>query len=116
MNKSASTFKCLIHCLIYTASVVLCTKISPLWFVIVFASHFFIDRFSLADKWLYFYKARSLKDFLANGKKDIPMSDYGEDNYWVLRGGFTTIIYAVADNTMHLILMIIGAYYVGIRI
>jgi hypothetical protein len=113
MNKSGSSFKCFIHCLIYTASVCLCTfdfRIS--WIVLVFLSHYFIDRYSLADKWLYFFKSRSLKDFLANGKKNIP-TGVDEFNYWALRSGFTTFVYIATDNTFHLILMYYGYLLLG---
>jgi hypothetical protein len=110
MNKSGSSFKCFIHCLIYTASVCLIMfdfRIS--WIVLVFLSHYFIDRYSLADKWLYFFKSRSLKDFLANGEKNIPEGDNKwKWNYYGLRAGFTSFVYIATDNTFHLLLMYYG--------
>lgn len=107
MNKSASSFKCFIHCLIYTISVSVTTY--PilhgwLWSGIVFISHYPIDRWSLADKWLDLINGRSLRDFMDNGKKDIPLAlDF--DNYHILRGGFTAFVYAVTDNTIHIVLL-----------
>jgi hypothetical protein len=106
MNKSGNSWKCLIHCLIYTACVCCFTWCwKPLWVVAVFLSHFPIDRWSLADKWLHAINARSLKDFMENGQKNIPERDDQFFNYHVLRGGFTSIVYTVTDNTMHLVLM-----------
>jgi hypothetical protein len=66
-----------------------------------------VDRWSLADKWLDFINSRSLRDFLANGKTDIPQ-ELDADNYHALRGGFTAFVYAVADNTIHLVTMYYG--------
>jgi len=80
MNKSASTLKCAVHCLVYTLAVVAFT--TPFfdravwlgatypdwrWVLAVFLSHFLIDRWSLADRWLGLIDGRSLRDFLANG-------------------------------------------------
>ena len=112
MNKSASTFKCTVHCLLYTFAVALFTYpfIHGLsWWSIVFFSHFIIDRWSLADKWLELTKSRSLKDFMLNGKEDIP-EEFDKDNYHALRGGFTSFVYVANDNTMHLLLMLAGWY------
>jgi hypothetical protein len=123
MNKSASDFKCLVHCLIYTAAVVLFTMhCFPLmmllgWVVAVFMSHYFIDRYSLADKWLRLIRSRSITEYLLNGHKnlkvfDSPMGSFDEEeelhNYHALRGGLTALVYAVTDNTFHLLLMYLG--------
>jgi hypothetical protein len=113
MNKTGNTLRCMFHCLVYTVAVSICTwpHINGLWWsMLVFASHFPIDRWSLADKWLDFIDGRSLKHFMVHGKEDIPVSmDY--ENYHSLRGGFTAVVYAVADNTMHLAIMWYGALY-----
>lgn len=120
VNKSASNFKSLIHCLIYTTTVLIFTigfwyphtsTFSIAWACIIFASHFPIDRWSLADKWLHLIEARSLKDFMKNGHWNSPkgLTFLEVRNYHMLRGGFTAIVYTVADNTMHLLLMWGGA-------
>lgn len=112
MNKSGSTFKCLIHCLIYTVAVCLICWIPDWrWFVIVFLSHYFIDRYSLADKWLKLIKGRSLTEFLNadNSSKQLT-SDFF--NHIILRGGFTSLVYCVADNTMHLLIMYYGMKFI----
>jgi hypothetical protein len=111
MNKSGSTFKCAVHCLIYTAAVTAVTwpyLCGWQWSLFVFATHFPIDRWSLADKWLKMIDSRSLEDFIMNGKSGIP-ADIDRENYHALRGGFTAFVYAVADNTMHLAAMYFGA-------
>ena len=113
MNKSGCTTKCAVHCLLYTISICIATWCaSPLWIAIVFCSHFIVDRFSLADKWLNLINGRSLVDFIDNGMKDIPFVRHTADskywNYHSLRGGFTSLVYAVTDNTMHLVLMLVG--------
>ncbi len=114
MNKSASHFKCAVHCLLYTLAVVCFTwpEIHGLlWTSIVFVSHYPIDRWGLADKWLGMINSRSLKDFIVFGKYDIPM-EYDYENYHALRAGFTSIVYVATDNTMHIGLMVLGWYLV----
>lgn len=110
MNKTGSTWKCAIHCLIYTLAVTATTWPAihnVFWSLLIFVSHFIVDRWSLADKWLDLINGRSLRDFLVNGKKEIP-PDYDFENYHALRGGFTALVYAVADNTLHLVTMYYG--------
>ena len=113
MNKGASHLKCTVHCLLYTLAVVIFTW--PYlhgvgWTLFIFASHYPIDRWSLADKWLMLIRSRSLTDFIENGRKNIPYDDMDTRyaNYLSLRGGFTSIVYCAADNTMHLVLMWYG--------
>jgi hypothetical protein len=113
MNKNASHFKCFVHCIIYTLT--LCVVTLPViknwwWPFIVFASHYPIDRWGLADRWMLFIKGRSLADYMENGHKDIPFEKWNikAENYHVLRGGFTAVVYTVVDNTMHLVLMLLG--------
>ena len=117
MNKSGSTWKCAVHCLIYTAAVTLTTWPTihnVFWSLLIFASHFPVDRWSLADKWLDLINGRSLRDFIINGKKDIPPGvDF--ENYHALRAGFTALVYAAADNTIHLVTMYYG-YKILIRL
>jgi hypothetical protein len=127
MNKSASNFKCFIHCWIYMWCVGTATMgiiYNWKWFLIIFISHYPIDRWSLADKWLDLINGRSLKDFMEHGHENIPRKplyflktmwggrDYGMENYHALRGGFTSIVYTVVDNTFHLTLMLIGYYLI----
>jgi len=102
IGKSSNFCNCCIHVLVYTFSVLIFTSFDLLWAMSIFLPHFLIDRYSLADKWLSFINSRSLGDFILNGKQNIPQNmDF--ENYHVLRGGFTALVYAVADNTLHLI-------------
>lgn len=131
VNKSASNLTALLHVSIYTICIIIFTLpyVNPghlsvyyAWVAIIFIPHYLIDRYSLADKWLKLINSRSLEDFLMNGHKDIPIekikTDYTKDtikdldnqyevaskwnNYLILRGGFTCIVYVAVDNTLHL--------------
>ena len=139
-NKSKNTLKgwgaALVHCIIYTLAICLFMQnFDPIWIVVVFLSHFPIDKFSLAEYYMHFLKGKGLKDYV---KKDnhLSISARGKgsvneegvvDNYQLLgfetvrqpplnrmdalEGGFSAFIYAVTDNAMHLILMW-GAYQI----
>ena len=113
VNKSASHFKCLVHCTIYTLSVACFTSVWSLdWLGVVFLTHFLIDRWSLADKWLDFIGGRGLQDFVWTGHKSIPdLSDQSayipnimaaKENYRMLRAAFAGVVYTVVDNTWHM--------------
>ena len=110
INKSKNTnhgwAAAFIHCFIYTWAICLFTwKFDLLWFVLVFASHFFIDKFALANYYMHYIKGKSMKDYV---NKDILVGTR-TTRYDIIEGGFTTIVYTVCDNTMHLLLMW-GAY------
>jgi len=86
---------CTIHCLIYTASVCLFLwTYNPLIVLLVFLSHWPFDRWSLASKWLKLIRGRDfIQAALSKGKfKHIDIA-------------FSCLVYAVVDNTMHLILL-----------
>jgi len=88
-------FYCLIHCLIYTAAVSLMLwTTSPLIILLIFLSHYPIDRWSLASKWLKIIKGR-----------DIAAAFYSREEYQQIDLIFSCIVYTVADNTMHLVLL-----------
>jgi len=115
MNKSKNTLKgwiaAILHCLLYTFAVCLFMwNFQPIWIIAVFFSHFFIDKFGLAEKYMKYIKRSGLKDY-------IDSVDHQYTKTWIdtsegqrmLTGGFRAFVYAVTDNTMHLILMW-GAY------
>lgn len=121
VKKGASNLIAMSHVSIYTLAVLLLTiewnKLSNksylldyyIWTLIIFIPHYIIDRYSLADKWLDFINGRSLRDFIENGQRYIPaMHDEQKWNYAVLRGGFTALVYAVTDNTFHLLCLWYG--------
>jgi hypothetical protein len=86
---------CIFHCLIYTLSVCLVTWRADWQFVlIIFLSHFPIDRWSLGTKWLHLIGGR---DIMAALKSTSP--------YREIEIGFACLVYAIVDNTMHLILL-----------
>lgn len=85
---------CLFHCLIYTITICCFFAerlFTPIGFGLVFASHFFIDRYSLASYWLKLIKGRDIKEAVVNND----MVDLS----------FSCFVYAVADNTIHLVLL-----------
>lgn len=91
---------CTVHCLLYTLSV--CTLMwtfYPTWILIVFFSHFVLDKFGLPEKYLRIVGGRSLGLFLENTENATYTPYIG------LRAGFTAFVYVVADNTMHLLIM-----------
>jgi hypothetical protein len=82
-----------LHCMVYTWTVCLFMwNFQLIWFVAVFFSHFFIDKFAFGKWYLKHLKGLDMMNY------DTP-----------IRAGFNAVIYTVTDNTMHLILMW-GAY------
>ena len=91
-----------VHCIIYTLAVcLLMWNFDLIWIVVVFLSHFPIDKFSLGEKYMHYVKGYGLWDYI-NTSGWIARKD-------VVKGSFTTLVYTVTDNTMHLLLMW-GAY------
>lgn len=86
---------CIFHCLIYAISICLFLwKFSLLMFSFVFLSHFFIDRWSLGEKWLKLIKGRNILSAYAS-----------KDQYHEIDLIFSCIVYTVTDNALHLIIM-----------
>lgn len=116
MNKSKNTWigwlAAFIHCILYTFAVCLFTwNFQLIWIIAVFLSHFPIDKFGLADKYMRYIKRSGLKDYINHVVEgmtprdvlDNPMYFTGEQ-YNNLTGGFRAVVYTITDNTMHLIL------------
>ena len=86
---------CTLHCLIYTFSVCLFLwTINPLIIALVFLSHWPIDRYSLAHHWLKLI-----------GGRDIMVAWLSKERWREIDIAFSCIVYTVADNTMHLVLL-----------
>lgn len=86
---------CFLHCLIYTASVCLFLwTADPLVITLVFLSHFPLDRWSLASQWLKLIRGR-----------DFVKAFQSQDKYREIDLSFSCLVYAVVDNTLHLILL-----------
>jgi len=88
---------CTLHCLFYTLAVCVFLKKTDIrTAAVVFASHWFIDRWSLAAKWMALIKSRQ------------PGVTYRHKE---IDAAFYAIVYTACDNAMHLILMWIGLNY-----
>ena len=93
---------CLWHCSLYTAAICCFSwNASPMFIALIFLSHFPIDRWSLADVWLKRIGGRSI---LAAHAEAHPHRE--------VRIAFACLVYAVADNTMHLVLLWLIALFV----
>jgi len=93
---------CIYHCCIYAlcfcALGCLATQGMVGWHIyifnaIVFANHFVIDRWNLAQKWLNFIHGRN---FIDDWKKQGPFVQ--------IEVPFDCIVYTVVDNAMHLMI------------
>lgn len=99
MNKTNKGFGgwlwCLFHCSVYVACVcVTLWRFEPSVIAIVFLTHFPIDRWSLASLWLKLIRGRSFEQAFTS-----------TDQFREFDIVFTSIVYTVVDNTMHLMLM-----------
>jgi hypothetical protein len=131
LGKSERTWKgvgiCLWHSYLYTLAVCLmvtfcafnpCTA-SPglIWcYPMVFLSHYHIDRWSLADKWLWMIGGRRMVD----GVAEVWGSDVANAEVFgraAATQAFAAIVYTVVDNTLHILLMtagFAGLLYLGV--
>ncbi len=99
-NTGLGWLACIVHCLIYTLAVcLLMWEWNILWMTAVFLSHFFIDKFGLAEAYLKLINGRSLNRFIA----DPANKSYSPTV--ALQSGFYVFVYVVVDNTMHIVLM-----------
>ena len=95
-----------VHCIIYTLAVCLIMwNFDPIWILVVFLSHFPIDKFSLGLWYVKYIKGNPINKYLDDGSRHLTRR---ED---IIEGGIMSIIYVVTDNTMHLLLMW-GAYQI----
>jgi len=121
LNKSKNTLNgwmaALVHCILYTLAVCLFMwNFDPIWIVVVFLTHFPIDKFMLAEKYLHAIKGKGLKDYVRKDEwKDnfiyVNPPKKELNRYDILEGSFAAVVYTITDNTMHLILMW-GAYQI----
>lgn len=123
---------CLLHCGWYTLAVctAACLAMGNFWtlepsskwwmMLMVFATHFPIDRWSLADKWLKMIHGRQLDEVFkeATSTSNVPSVAWQGTEYLLAdktnvanvatRQAFTALVYAVVDNTLHFLLMAAG--------
>jgi len=115
MNKAKNTkigwLSAFVHCIIYTFSVCLFMwNFQPIWILAVFLSHFPIDKFGVGEMYMKYVKGSSLKTYIDNVNWTAtanPPEDW-QLGQQMLTGGFRAFVYAVTDNTMHLVLMFIA--------
>jgi len=119
MNKSKNTwngwFAALLHCVLYSWAVCLFMwNFDWYWYVVVFLTHFPIDKFALAEKYMHYIKGKGMKDYVMKdivpSMKSMPTKRDMDaraplNRYDMLEGGFTSIVYTVTDNSLHIILM-----------
>jgi len=77
-KKQDEWFPCLIHCYLYTLSVMLICQWFDWRLILIFITHLIMDRYRLATKWRIFY----------SGDKELP---------WVI----------TADNSIHILILYI---------
>jgi hypothetical protein len=109
LTKSKTTlegwFAAMVHCWIYTFAVCLFMGNFDLgWIIIVFNSHFWIDKFALGEKYKKLIGSSTLKEFVHRGESPITRRE-------IVEGGFASLTYTITDNTMHILLMW-GAYQI----
>ena len=111
LNKSKNTTEgwlaAMTHCLLYTFAVCLFMwNFDFIWIIAVFLSHFPIDKFGLAEKYMKYVKGSSLRQYIdtVNWTAERAPDDFTK-GHQMLTGGFRAFVYAVTDNSMHLILM-----------
>lgn len=110
LNKAKNTWTgwlaASIHCILYTLAVCLFMwNFDWYWMVAVFLSHFPIDKFGLAEKYMKL-KGSSLRKYIDDiNKTFFETPQFGNVGQQMLTGGFRAVVYAITDNTMHLILM-----------
>jgi len=101
LEKTEKSFRgievCTYHSLYYTVSFFVINLFNkdilhPIISLLLFLSHFFIDRYSLGAKWLK----------LINGRDFVKEFD-SPDKYRDIHLGFAILVYAVVDNTIHLL-------------
>lgn len=103
---------CFLHTCIYTGVVCAFTgQFGWVFWLMVFLSHYPIDKWSLGQVWLDLIKGRNFKfdsDVylrLHAGEKD---DDWKHRNNMVIITSFGCLVYAIVDNTIHIVLMYLG--------
>lgn len=98
---------CTFHCLLYTIIVYLCTFLTDydmtgVVFSMIFMSHFIIDKYGIIEWWLKTTDTRSWDTYIRHLGWKQPMN-----KFQVVSTSFGAIVYVVADNTAHILLMYI---------
>jgi len=101
LNKKRSLPAASAHCAIWTASVVAFVPelLGVLPVAAVFASHLLLDATDVVDRWLRLIGGRSTRSVQAYMEEDHP------ELYKRFYVAYTALVQAVADNTLHLVLL-----------
>jgi len=84
---------CSFHVFVYTVAICLATGVTrPVTVALIFLPHWIIDRWSLATKWLKLIRGRTFEKAYSS-----------TDKYREFDIAFTSIVYTVVDNTLHLL-------------
>lgn len=111
LNKSKNTTRgwiyAFIHCILYTASVCfIMWNFQPIWVLIVFLTHFPIDKFSLGEYYMRYVKGYGMRQYIDDVNNSAKWKNLNNTpGNQMLKGGFTAYVYAMTDNTIHLLLM-----------
>lgn len=120
IKKSESTRWCMSHCILYTIVLYFCSCYFVccriyydgweiiLYPVAIFLSHYFIDRYSLASKWLDLIEGRSIYDEVVHCKY------HPSDTIGLVYLNFACIVYLITDNTMHIFLLWLISIWLGL--
>jgi len=92
------TIYCTLHVAIYALAVCIITGklFNPYMFIMVFLSHYPIDRWGLGGKWLSWIGGRNLSDIEIHHTNPIVS---------MAQTSFAAIVYTITDNTLHILLM-----------
>ncbi len=119
LNKKKKWIPCLVHCAIYSITVVLFLlpeilsfsfAVATLVVIGVFLSHLILDKTPIIEKWLHFIGGRSYKRAIEFAK-DKRNADI-EKQFYI---SYTALVQTIADNTIHL-LIIYGIFVLVIAI
>jgi hypothetical protein len=105
LKKKSQTIPCLVHCSVWTACVCACLlpeliqlSIPRIFLVtvLIFLSHFWLDRFDLIEWWFRKIGSRSWREMTR-------IYDYGKPSLEKqAMTAYTALVQTVADNTLHL--------------
>lgn len=97
-NTNKGALYCLIHCIIVAISaIIFLQEFSLSIILLIFISHYIIDRIGLAAYWLKLIKGR-------NFEKEY----YEKYKFQEIHLIFSCIVYVIVDNTFHLLILYYG--------
>jgi len=97
-NTNKGALYCLIHCIIVTISaIIFLQEFSISITLLIFISHYIIDRIGLSTYWLRLIKGR-----------DFEKEYYEKYKFQEIHLCFSCIVYVIVDNTFHLLILYYG--------